>query len=229
MKKCICLALIVLLIALGVMYVGDNPDWTLPVSIRAQEISNLTVDIASQSLDELNIRITSQSTPITIEPASGVTFNITGDVNATIEGTASVSIDNATIEVGVATVKERASEAGKIEYADDFSGSISGSGGTYTATLYTNTHDYTVYLEMITFNVFQITHSSTPYPNTYFLVEFILYDSSGSVKAKFYANPGAVLNFDPAIPLEPGDYIEWTVYNYGDVANAYASVIVRLP
>ena len=78
----------------------DNPDWTLPVSVRAQEIENLSVDIASQSISELTIRIVGQDVPVTIEPATGVTFNIQGQVDANITNTEiNAYVTNSTITI----------------------------------------------------------------------------------------------------------------------------------
>lgn len=226
-RKKLIVALLILSLLGVVLLAGDNPDWTLPVSIRAQEIGSLAVDIASQSISELNIRITSQSAPITIEPASGVVFNISGDVNATIQGSASVSIDNATITVDVATIKEKASELGNITYAFDMTGTIKGGGGTYSAIIYTNKGTSTVYLELITPAFVVTAPTDNMYTNMFVLFEISIRNSRGGLKARFYTNPPQVISFDPAVPLEPGDYIEYQVVNYAAAGWGYIAALIR--
>jgi len=166
-------------------------------------------------------------------------LNVTGDVNATIQGTASVSIDEATIEVGVATVKERASEENKLVF--EAGGLNIPAGGSASKVGFTNTYNETLYLEMITFS---LTKSSSSAPDInpynyaiYFKIEdesgvavvgfdanpchsplnyhiyFKIEDESGVAVAGFDANPGhSPLSFDPAIPIKPG----WRIVVYAD-------------
>ena len=227
-KKYAILALLVgAIIILGVMHMGDNPDWTLPVSIRAQEIENLSVDIASQSISELTIRITGQDIPITIEPAAGVTFNITGDVNATIQGTASVSIDYATITVDVATIREKASAENKLEF--EGGGTNVDAGSSKIETVYTNTLGETLYLEMITFAVYKTSSSAPDVSPLSVHLYFRIRDESNAIVAGFDANPcSSPLNFDPAIPILPNWKIEVVVENYSDTRiGAEWSILLR--
>jgi len=247
-KKYAILALLVgAIIILGVMCMGDNPDWTLPVSIRAQEIENLSVDIASQSISELTIRITGQDVPVTIEPAAGVTFNIqgdvnitnteldvnvtnstlnvTGDVNATVQGTADINIKNAEITVDVATVREKASEENKLGYGDDFASVDPGT--SETITLFNNTLGETVYVELLTLIVYApLTGGTTPNLADFYGT-FDFYDSGGVRFARIYVNAQTdVKNLDPAIPLPPGGYVRLTVGNSGSSAAYFAGSVV---
>ena len=225
-KKYVILALLVgAIIVLGVMCMGDNPDWTLPVSIRAQEIENLSVDIASQSISELTIRITGQDVPVTIEPAAGVTFNIQGNVNATIQGTADINIKNAEITVDVATVKEKASEENKLGYGDDFASVDPGT--SETITLFNNTLGETVYVELLSLIVYApLTGGTTPNLADFYGM-FDFYDSGGTRFARIYVSPQTdVKNLDPAIPLPPGGYVRLTVCNSGSSAAHFAGSVV---
>ena len=225
-KKYAILALLVgAIIVLGVMCMGDNPDWTLPVSIRAQEIENLSVDIASQSISELTIRITGQDVPVTIEPAAGVTFNIAGDVNATIQGTADINIKNAEITVDVATVREKASEENKLGYEDNFASVDPGT--SETITLFNNTLGETVYVELLSLIVYApLTGGTTPNLADFYGM-FDFYDSGGARFARIYVSPQTdVKNLDPAIPLPPGGYVRLTVCNSGSSAAYFAGSVV---
>jgi len=225
-KKYAILALLVgAIIVLGVMHMGDNPDWTLPVSIRAQEIENLSVDIASQSISELTIRITGQDVPVTIKPAAGVTFNITGDVNATVQGTADINIKNAEITVDVATVREKASEENKLGYGDNFASVDPGT--SETITLFNNTLGETVYVELLTLIVYApLTGGTTPNLADFYGT-FDFYDSGGVRFARIYVNAQTdVKNLDPAIPLPPGGYVRLTVGNSGSSAAYFAGSVV---
>ena len=251
-KKYAILALLVgAIIILGVMHMGDNPDWTLPVSIRAQEIENLSVDIASQSISELTIRITGQDVPVTIEPAAGVTFNITGDVNitnteldvnvtnstlnvtgdvnATVQGTADINIKNAEITVDVATVREKASEENKVGFASK--GGFVDDGDTKSVVVFTNTLGQTVYIEMLTFTVWKYNVTDpTLYPLD-FRIDFGFYYSDGTEFAWFYSNPGQnVISLNPAVPLPPNGYITFYIKNQGNApAEFESSVMYRKP
>ena len=258
MRRKVVVAILILIGMLGVVALaGDNPDWTLPVSIRAQEIENLSVDIAAQSIDHVDIWFTGQTTDmnvnitnsqidvnvtnstITIEPAegtvfeikpaSGVTFNITGDVNATIQGTASVSIDNATITVDVATIREKASEENKVGFASK--GGFVDDGDSKSVTVFENTLGQTVYIEMLTFSVWKYNVTDpTLYPLD-FRIDFGFYYSDGTEFAWIYSNPGQnVINLDPAIPLPSGGYIVFYIKNQGNApAEFESSVVYRKP
>jgi len=218
------------------MEMGDNPDWTLPVSVRAQEIASLAVDIAAQSLSELTIKIAGQEVPVTIEPAGGVVFNVQGSVDANItnsslnvnayvtnsklnvdanitnsqldvnvtnssldvnvQGTANVEIQNA--QLNVQTLREQASEAGKLDYAwtvldlENYEED--------EKWIYENTGNTTVYLEA----VFAAQGGSGTYDPSC-NVEIGIYSDSGSAVAFLDGNlPNFPLNLDPAIPIPPG-------------------------
>jgi len=190
---------------------------------------------------ELDVHVTNSTITITpeaeavfeIKPSTGAVFNIqgdvnitnteldvhvtnsmlnvTGDVNATIQGTASVSIDNATIEVGVATVKERASEENKLVF--EAGGLNIPAGGSASKVGFTNTYNETLYLEMITFSLTK-SSSSAPDINPYnYAIYFKIEDESGVAVVGFDANPcHSPLNFDPAIPIKPG----WRIVVYAD-------------
>jgi len=229
-KKYAILALLVgAIIICGVVYMGDNPDWTLPVSIRAQEIENLSVDIASQSISELTIRIKAQDVPVTIEPAAGVTFNIAGSVDATVQGTADINIKNAEITVDVATVREKASEENKVGFASK--GGFVDDGDTKSVVVFTNTLGQTVYIEMLTFTVWKYNVTDpTLYPLD-FRIDFGFYYSDGTEFAWIYSNPGQnVINLNPAIPLPPNGYIAFYIKNQGNAAAEFeSSVVYRKP
>ena len=81
---------------------GDNPDWTLPVSIRSQEISNLTVDIGAQSLGHLDIWFTGQTQDMNVNITnSTLDVNVTNSqINANITNTSlDVNVTNTTLNV----------------------------------------------------------------------------------------------------------------------------------
>jgi len=122
MKWCpILLALAIIGLLVVMIMPTGNPDWTLPVSVRAQEIDYLTVDIGAQSLSEVNIRITSQAAPvdvnianasldvyvtnstITIVPDTTAVFTIAPDTTAVfnIQGTVDANITNTSLDVNV--------------------------------------------------------------------------------------------------------------------------------
>ena len=228
-KKYALLALLVGAITiLGVIYVGDNPDWTLPVSVRAQEIENLSVDIAAQTLDHVDINIKSQSAPVDINVTnSELDVNVTNStLNVSVQGTANVEIQNA--ELNVQTLKEQASATGKVVTAKWDSNALSGNGGSDSGTLYTNSESSTVYVEMITHTFYAISGASSYDPAYQVRIVYNFKHSSGTIFAVIYSNPYQVLNFDPAIPLAPGDYVEVSVTNFGSVQGYYqGSIIVR--
>jgi len=217
---------------------GDNPDWTLPVSVRAQEIESLAVDIAAQSLSELTIKIAGQEVPVTIEPAGGVVFNVQGSVDAnitnsslnvhvtnssltvTVQGTANVEIQNA--QLNVQTLREQASEAGKVTYASKQLDLYNNSQA--SATLYQNTSSKTVFLEAI----YAALEGTSTYDQSC-LIHIAIHDNNNNEVAVIPANPpNFPLNFDPAIPLPPGYKIvvlAWRVSSYQ--YTVYISTLLR--
>lgn len=103
---------------LGMMLVADYPDWTIPTNITNSQldvyITNSTMDVRVVDTTVTFTVQPVQDAVFYIEPTNTAVFNIQGDVNATIQGTASVSIDNAMITIDVATIKEKAEEQGKM-------------------------------------------------------------------------------------------------------------------
>jgi len=69
---------------------SDAPDWTIPTSIRAQEIETVKVDIAAQSVGNVDVNIASQS----------ATLNVAGDVNVTNDQL-NVNVTNAQLDVNI--------------------------------------------------------------------------------------------------------------------------------
>jgi len=166
---------------------------------------------------ELNVNVTNS------------TLNVTGDVNATIQGTASISIDNATITVDVATVREKASELGNLDF--HWGGADVDPGGSALGIDYTNTNNYTLHLEMITFSILKA-RSSDPDVNPLNVnVWFKIEDDSGNTIAAFEVNPpGKPINFDPAIPILPNWKIYANVNNMQDSKLSFEfSYIFRKP
>jgi len=199
MRRKVVVAILIIIGMLGVVALaGDNPDWTLPVSVRAQEIENLSVDIAAQSISELNIRITSQAAPVdvNITNASLDVYVTNSTLTVNVDGTADVNITNA--QLNVQTLKEQASAAGNITYARD---TLNLSGYTSdVTTIYTNTGTSTVYLEA----VYIALDDTDTYDDTCHIV-VQLQDDAGNVVAEFYGNPpNFPMNFDPAVPVPPG-------------------------
>jgi len=236
MRRKVVIAILILIGMLGVVVLaGDNPDWTLPVSIRAQEIENLSVDIAAQSVDHIDIWFTGQTTDMNVNITNSQidvnitnsVLNITGDVNATIEGTASVSIDSATITVDVATIRERAPELGKVYSYYDTEHLTAGD--SYTRVVFTNSGSTNAYLELITVsatNFFSTLSNPASVLAAHF--EIKLKDEDGNIKAKLFANPPTVINLDPALAIPPGWSVEVEFYNgSSETLDLSMSIIIR--
>ena len=101
-KKLLIVGILIILIIGVVKMAGDNPDWTLPVSIRSQEISNLTVDIGAQSLGHLDIWFTGQTQDMNVNITnSTLDVNVTNSqINANITNTSlDVNVTNTTLNV----------------------------------------------------------------------------------------------------------------------------------
>jgi len=238
-KMKVLLVLFALVILLGVVLVPRGyPDWALNVMQREGTTFVVTGSVdANITNTEINAYVTNTTITITpeagtvfeIKPATGVTFNITGDVNATIQGTASVSIDYATITVDVATIRERASEENRLGYGDNIGGVDPGSDA--TVTLFNNTLGTTVYVELLTAIIYRDpSETSSPDPKDVF-GSFEFYDSDGVRFARIYINFWSdVKNLDPAIPLPANGYVKLKVSNRGSVRAAFAgSVVYRKP
>jgi len=73
---------------------SDAPDWTIPTSIRAQEIETVKVDISAQSLDKVDVNFVSQEADINV--------NVTNSsLNVNVQGTADVNIAKASVYLNV--------------------------------------------------------------------------------------------------------------------------------
>jgi len=207
-----------------------KPAEAVVFNIQGQVDANITNTELDVYVTNSTITITPEAgTVFEIKPATGVTFNITGDVNATIQGTASISIDNATITVDVATVREKASELGNLDF--HWGGADVDPGGSALGIDYTNTNNYTLYLEMITFSIMKA-RSSDPDVNPLNVnVWFEIEDDSGNTIAAFEVNPpGKPINFDPAIPILPNWKILANVNNMQDSKLSFEfSYIFRKP
>jgi len=238
-KIMVLLVLFALIILVGVVLVPRGyPDWALNVMQREGTTFVVTgsvdANITNTTINAYVVNSTITVTPeaeavFEIKPATGVVFNIQGDVNATIQGTASISIDNATITVDVATVREKASTENKLGYGDNIGGVDPGS--SETITLFNNTLGTTVYVELLTAIIYQDpSETLSPDPKDLF-GSFEFYDSSGVRFARIYINFWSdVKNLDPAIPLPAGGYVKLTVANRGSVRAAFAgSVVYRKP
>jgi len=155
------------------------------------------------------------------------TLNVTGDVNATIQGTADINIKNAEVTVDVATLRERAPERGKVDYA---SNSVKVAAGTAESlTVFENTLGQTVYLELASIMFYrQVTESgSIDYASKFARIE--IYDANDSLLVSIYVSPYTnVVPFDPAIPIEPNGKIVVHAWNTGsDDAYVAASIVYR--
>lgn len=207
--------------------------------------SSLDVNVKNSQLDvnvtNSDITIKPESgTVFTISPDSTAVFDVKGNVDANItnsnldvnvtnssldvnvQGTTSISVDNATVTVDVATVKEKASETGKVvgshaglnlkDYDND------------SKTIYTNNTGGTVYLEAIS-----AAEGGVADLDTGCFVEIQICNSEGFSIATFYANiQNFPLNFDPAFPIPDGGYIN--VYAERNSISQYilwVSVLIR--
>jgi len=209
-KKLLIVGILILL-AIGVMgMTKDYPEWTLPISITAQEIENLRFDLASQSIDHLDIWITGQAQSVNVE----------------VQGTASISIDNATITVDVATVKERASETGNVHTVSTII-TVS-AGGTNYDTLLEDATAEPVYLEMITAAVADSNIAGIDTLAKIFL-EITVRDDDGTPLATIYVHLlNMPLNFDPALKVPAGGDVLVRVFNKDTVDHTVpVSVVFR--
>jgi len=236
-KKKVLLALFVLAIFLGGFLVARGyPDWALNVIQKEGTTFVVTGSVdANITNTEINAYVVnstitvepSEGSVFEIKPATGVVFNIQGDVNATVQGTVSVSVDQATIEVGVATVRERASELNKVKsfYATEHLTSQE----VRTWTIYTNEGTENAYLELVSFGAtsfFDVLTDPTKILGAYFEVR--LKDETGEVKAVVFGNALTTLNLDPALPIPPGWQVEVELDNNSDVAlDLSISIIIR--
>jgi len=239
MRKRVVVVLLVLAAFLGGLLVARGyPDWAINVVQREGTTFVVTGQVdANITNTEINARVTNST--ITIEPAEGsefvikpaqdVVFTIQGDVNATIQGTASVSIDRATITVDVATLRERAPEQGKVDYASEYAKVEAGT--EESLTVFENTLDKTVYLELASVMFYiPVTESGTvDYTSKFAKIE--IYSGDGSLLVSIYVSPYTnVANFDPPIPIEPNGKIVVRAWNTGsDDAYVAASVVYRKP
>lgn len=214
MRKYIVIILVLLLAGVGVVLMaGDNPDWTLPVSIKAQEIGYLTVDVAAQSMKELNVRITSQESPVQVDLVTPqLDVNVTNSVlNVQVQGTANVNVENA--QLNVRNLREQVVDLTHIE---GFSSSIYVSPTSEESeTVFTNNENITVYLEY--FSVAGTVGGAYLPADTLskmsITVTLYLKDQNNNTVIMLVSNGGMFLNLDPAIPIPPGYKLEVKVAN----------------
>jgi len=221
-KKTLAL-LFVLAVCLGVVLVAKGyPDWALNVMQREGTTFVVTglVD-ANITNTEINANIT--NTTITIEPAAGtvfevkpsadVTFNITGDVNATIQGTASVSIDNATVTIDTATIRENVETEGKVK--TKWGSQTITSGSFVQLFAYTNTETYDVYLESVGAVGYMDASPYNPMYLGYGIIVVEVFDESNTLVFDLtYDIAQLPHNFDPALRIPPNWEVRVYAYNY---------------
>ncbi len=235
--------LIVGILIIGVVKMaGDNPDWTLPVSIRSQEISNLTVDIGAQSVEHLDIWFTGQTQDMNVNITNAtLDVNVTNSqINANITNTSlDVNVTNTTLNVdanitnsvlnvsmqGVANVEIQNAELNvknlreqviSVTDLEGFSSALyADSGSAASETVYTNNNNFTVYLEYFTVAVHLGAAAGTTntLDPTVIYIEFRVKDPKGTTLFTLTANGQMFLNLDPAIPIPSGGKIEVTVGN----------------
>ena len=211
------------------------PDWAYVVfplegavfNIQGQVDANITnteIDVHVTN-SELVIR-PAEDVTFTIEPAAGVTFNIQGDVDATIVGTASVSIDRATITVDVATIKEKASETGKV-YTENALISA-GAGGEKIETMLETATDEPLYVEMLTACVVDAAGVTTENMAKLWF-EITAYDEYDTPVWRVYAHLNHFpVNFDPALRVPKDGYLAVRFHNEDSADHDVAfSVIFR--
>jgi len=235
-KKEALALLLVLAIAIGGMAMaGGYPDWAYVVFPFEGAVFNIQGQVdANITNTEINVNVTNSELVIrpaedvtfTIEPAAGVTFNIEGNVDATIVGTASVSIDRATITVDVATIKERASEAGKVHTANTFISASAGGAGSKTM-LETATTD-PLYVEMFTASVVDA-NGVTADGMAKIWFEIVAYDEYDTPLWRIYAHLSQFpINLDPAFRIPKDGYLVVSVHNRDSVDHTIGfSVIFR--
>jgi len=201
------------------------PDWAYVVFPLEGAVFDIQGQVdANITNTEINVNVTNSELVIrpaedvtfTIEPAAGVTFNIEGNVDATIVGTASVSIDRATITVDVATIKEKASEEGKV-YTENALISA-GAGGEKIETMLETATDEPLYVEMLTACVVDATGVTTENMAKLWF-EITAYDEYDTPIWRVYAHLNHFpVNFDPALKVPKDGYLAVRFHN-GDSAD----------
>jgi len=150
---------------------------------------------------ELNVNVTN------------TTLNVTGDVNATIQGTASVSIDNATVTIDTATIRENVEAEGKVK--TKWGSKTISSGSFEQLFAYANTETYDVYLESV--GAVGYMEASPYYPMYlgYGIIVVEVFDESNTeVFDLTYDIAQLPHNFDPAIRIPPNWEIRVYAFNY---------------
>ena len=216
-KVKVLLALLLITALVVVVSVAKGyPDWS--VSVVQKEGMTVVVEgsvDANVTNSQLDVNVTNS------------VLNISGDVDATIQGTASVSIDSATITVDVATIRERAPGLGKVYSYYDTEHLTAGQ--SYTRVVFTNEGESNAYLELITVSATNF-FSTLSNPASVLAAHFEIYlkDESGNIKAKLFANPPAVINLDPALAIPPGWTVEVEFYNgSGETLDLSMGMIIR--
>lgn len=215
---------------LGVMLMVDYPDWTIPTNITN---SQLDVYITNSAMDVRVVDTTvtftvqpAQNAVFYIEPTNTAVFNIQGDVNATIQGSASVSIDNATITVDVATLKEKAEEQGNMFTLNDYADIPSGNFAVVID--WTNNLGIDVFLEMVGGYTHYITLLDTEVVAGLINYNVLVYDGEGNlifaVPSDYHHLP---LKFDPALKVRNGWRIKVQITNEsGNTVTSFAWVLL---
>jgi len=196
------------------------------ITIEPEEAAEFIIKPATGVVFQIQGDVNITNTELNVNVTNS-TLNITGDVNATIQGTASVSIDYATITVDVATIREKASAENKLGYETGYASAAAGDAEWFT--LFTNNLGETVYIETITFAVLRSPVATAPIHPLEAMIHIKLYDASNNVFAEFYQNGySPELNFDPAVPLPANGYIKIGFINRGDSpAELFTSVVYR--
>lgn len=215
---------------LGVMLMTDYPDWTIPTNITNSQldvyITNSTMDVR---VVDTTITFTvqpAQNAVFYIEPTTSAVFNIQGDVNATIQGTASISIDNATITIDVATIKEKVEKQGNMFTLNDYADIPSGN---YVAVIdWTNDLGIDVFLEMVGGYTHYSTLSDTEVVAGLINYNVLVYDGGGNrifaVPSDYHHLP---LTFDPALKVRNGWRIKVLITNEsGNTVSSWAWVLL---
>lgn len=187
--------LIILLTILGVIMMVDYPDWTVPTNITN---SYLDVNVTNSMLD------------VTIVDST-TTLTVTGDVNATIDGQVSVSIDNATVRIDTATLTEIDELQGRVYSETNFASlspgadavlsftSLSGGGGGL--------------LELIT-GIIDYPDGITNSDLAGVWIEVTVKDRFETPQSKHYAHISQLpLSFDPALPIPSGGSVDVRIHN----------------
>lgn len=221
---------LLLIMLLGVMSMTDYPDWTIPTNITNSQldvyVTNSTMDVRVVDTTVTFTVQPAQNAVFYIEPTSTAVFNIQGDVNATIQGTASVSIDNATITIDVATVKEKAEEQGNMFTLNNYSDVSSGDFAVVID--WTNNLGTDVFLEMIGGYTHYTTLLDTEVVAGLVNYNTLVYDAEGNlifaVPSDYHHLP---LKFDPALRVKNGWRVKVLVTNEsGNTITSWAWVLL---